>query len=77
MTAERFVLDAVVRSVINERAFRAELGNGHEMVAFRGSAEGPAPRRKPGDVVRVEMSPCDMSKGRMLDEDSEDCHESA
>jgi translation initiation factor IF-1 len=77
VSPERFVLDAVVRSVINEKAFRAELGNGHEIVAFRGCAGGPAPRRKPGDRVQVEMSPCDMSKGRILEKDSEDCHESA
>ncbi len=59
-------LDAVIVSVLSEKAFRAQLANGHELAAFV-----PAdPRRlgmKPavGDRVTVRMSPFDMSKGEI------------
>jgi translation initiation factor IF-1 len=59
-------LDAKVVGVIGTSAFRAELANGHRIVAF---AEGADKRKTakvgPGDVVTVEMSPFDMSRGRI------------
>lgn len=59
-------LDARVVGVIGNSAFRAELANGHRIVAF---AAGPDKEETatlgPGDVVRVEMSPYDMSRGRI------------
>ena len=62
---ERFLLDATIVGVISNRAFRASLANGHEFVAFRGATEAAAGLAA-GDRVRVEMSPCDMSKGRII-----------
>ena len=62
---ERFLLDATIVGVISDRAFRASLANGHEFVAFRGATEAAAGLAA-GDRVRVEMSPCDMSKGRII-----------
>ncbi len=73
---ERFLLDAVVSAAINSRAFRARLGNGHEFVAFRGAEEAADPLG-PGDRVRVEMSPYDMSKGRIRRRRDGDGHEGA
>ena len=59
-------LDARVLGVIGTSAFRAELANGHRIVAF---AVGPEREKTvglgPGDVVKVEMSPYDMSRGRI------------
>jgi translation initiation factor IF-1 len=59
-------LDARVVGVIGTSAFRAELANGHRIVAF---AVGPDKEKTatlgPGDVVKVEMSPYDMSRGRI------------
>lgn len=59
-------LDARVVGVIGNSAFRAELLNGHRIVAF---AVGPDKEKTatlgPGDVVKVEMSPYDMSRGRI------------
>lgn len=69
--SERFFLDATIRSVINVKAFRAVLDNGHELVAFRGPKDRDAPPLSEGDRVRVEMSPCDMSKGRIVGQVSE------
>ncbi|MDZ4200143.1 MAG: hypothetical protein U1E27_12765 [Kiritimatiellia bacterium] len=66
---ERFVLDASVVSVINNRAFRAELSNGHGFVAFY-AARGlnPVPEEiRTGSRIRAEFSPCDMSKARIVE----------
>lgn len=62
---ETFVLDAVLKDVINQSTFNAVLPNGHGFVAFpRQSDRALALERlKPGSRVRVEMSPFDMSKG--------------
>lgn len=65
---ERFVLDASVTDVINDRAFRAELSNGHSFVAFFAGRGGSVPPGScgAGSRIRVEFSPCDMSKGRIV-----------
>ncbi|OQW97894.1 MAG: hypothetical protein BWK77_00650 [Verrucomicrobia bacterium A1] len=58
------MLDAEVGDVIGCKALRARLRNGHEFVAFfAAGAEARTPM--PGDRITVEMSPCDMSKGRI------------
>lgn len=61
-------LDARVVDVLQGAAFTAELTNGHRIVAYAG------PREKlkfgaclPGDRVIVEMSPYDMSRGRIVE----------
>ncbi len=62
---ENIRLDAVLKSVIDDATFKAELPNGHRIVVFPRRPEREKARKtlKPGDRVRVEMSPCDMSKG--------------
>jgi translation initiation factor IF-1 len=61
-------LDARVRDVIADAVFRAELRNGHQIVAY-----GPRDMKdrigmlQPGDSVTVEMSPFDMSRGRIVE----------
>lgn len=65
---ELFVLDAVLKDVINDCTFTAVLENGHELVAFprRGEKSAVRGRYGPGVRVRVEMSPFDMSKGTFV-----------
>jgi translation initiation factor IF-1 len=59
-------LDARVVGVIGTSAFRAELANGHRIVAFTaGPEKEKAATLGLGDVVKVEMSPYDMSRGRI------------
>ena len=59
-------LDARVVGVIGNSAFRAELANGHRIVAFTvGPDKEKTATLGPGDVVKVEMSPYDMSRGRI------------
>lgn len=64
MDANWFVLDAEVSDVLSYRAFRARLRNGHEFVAFFACSADARPLH-PGDRIKVEMSPCDMAKGRI------------
>ncbi len=67
---ENFALDATLKAVLNNTAFRAELVNGHEFTAYAGrGAELQAAGLQPGARVRVEMSPYDMSRGRIIFED--------
>lgn len=60
-------LDARVQSVIASAVFSAHLSNGHEIVAFAARPDRErAQGLQPGAVVSVEMSPFDMSKGRIV-----------
>ena len=68
--SENFTLDARLKAVINNTAFRAELANGHEFTAFAGlGAERLAVGLQPGAQVRVELSPYDMGRGRIIFEE--------
>ena len=65
--SELILLDAKVTEVINDRAFRAILGNGHDIVAHLPSGQ-PATQiaLRVGDAVKVRMSPFDMSRGEVI-----------
>lgn len=63
---ETNLLDARLLDVIDKHAFDAELRNGHRFVAFLGRDEGGCRLPKVGEQVTVEMSPYDMSKGRLV-----------
>ena len=62
-------LDAKVVGVIDTRAFRARLGNGHEFTAFVPRERAPESERTilPGVRVSVCLSPFDMSRGEILE----------
>ena len=62
------LLDARLTHQLSVHAFRAELSNGHGLVAYmRGPSADPVPQV--GAVVKVSMSPFDMSTGRMIFEE--------
>ena len=63
---ETILLDARLLDVIDKHAFDAELPNGHRFVAFLGRDEEGCQLPQVGDQVAVEMSPYDMSKGRLV-----------
>ena len=63
---ELILLDACLVSVIDENAFGAELRNGHEIVAYLARDDFGTEGLEIGDSVQVEMSPFDMSKGRLV-----------
>lgn len=64
-------LDARIVAVLHTRAFRAQLDNGHEIIAYRRSVGGSRAAAKPGDRVRVRISPFDFSVGEILDKETE------
>ena len=61
---ELIFLDAKIADMIQDRAFRAVLFNGHGLVAWT-PAESPVVCRV-GDVVNVQLSPYDMSTGQIV-----------
>ena len=60
-------LDARLLDVIDHAVFRAELANGHRIVAVaRGRGGRPTGKGNVNDMGTVEMSPFDMSQGRVV-----------
>jgi translation initiation factor IF-1 len=59
-------LDGVIREALSNAMFRVELENGHEIVAhISGKMRMHYIKILPGDRVKLEMSPYDLSKGRI------------
>ncbi len=57
---------AVVEVLANNR-YRVELGNGHRLLAFVGrKAALGFTQPAVGDKVQLELSPCDLSAGRII-----------
>jgi translation initiation factor IF-1 len=64
---EPIVLDGVVVQALANARFRVELENGHEVLAHvSGKMRKYFIRILPGDAVRVEMSPYDLTQGRIV-----------
>lgn len=63
---ETILLDARLEAVIDSHAFRAVLGNGHRFAAYIEARNREEERPGTGDFVKVEMSPYDMSAGRII-----------
>ncbi len=60
------VQDGVVNESLPNAMFKVELENGHQVMAhISGKMRMYYIRILPGDKVRVEMSPYDLSKGRI------------
>lgn len=59
--------DGVIVEALSNAMFRVELENGHEITAhLSGKMRLHYIRILPGDKVKVEMSPYDLSKGRIV-----------
>jgi translation initiation factor IF-1 len=60
-------VEATVKDALPNAMFRVELENGHEVIAHvSGKMRMHFIRILPGDKVTVEMSPYDLSKGRIV-----------
>lgn len=60
------VLEGTVAETLPSTTFRVELENGHEVLAhISGKMRVHYIRLLPGDKVLVELSPYDLSKGRI------------
>ena len=58
--------DGTIVEALSNAMFRVELDNGHVIIAhISGKMRMHYIRILPGDKVRVEMSPYDLSKGRI------------
>lgn len=60
-------VEGAVIEVLPNRTYRVELVNGHRLLAFvTGKARLSFDRLAPGDKVRLELSPYDLSAGRII-----------
>jgi translation initiation factor IF-1 len=58
--------DGVISEALPSAMFRVELSNGHEIIAhISGKMRMNYIKILPGDRVKLEMSPYDLSKGRI------------
>lgn len=58
--------DGTITEALSNATFRVELENGHEIIAhISGKMRMNYIKILPGDKVRVEMSPYDLTKGRI------------
>lgn len=64
---EKFTLDAEVLEALPNAMFRVKLPNDAQIVAYvSGKMRKHFIRILPGDTVTVELSPYDLSKGRIV-----------
>ncbi len=64
---EAVVLDAVVSKALPNAMFEVELENSHKLVAYAaGRMRRYFIRITPGDRIRVELSPYDLTRGRIV-----------
>ncbi len=59
--------DGTIVEALSNAMFRVELGNGHQVIAhISGKMRMHYIRILPGDKVKLEMSPYDLTKGRIV-----------
>ncbi len=59
--------DGVILEALSNAMFRVELENGHQLIAhISGKMRMNYIKILPGDRVKLEMSPYDLSKGRIV-----------
>ena len=59
--------DGTIVEALSNAMFRVELENGHEIIAhISGKMRMHYIKILPGDKIKVEMSPYDISKGRIV-----------
>ena len=66
MAKELIKLEGVIKETLPSTTFKVELENGHEILAhISGRMRVNYIRLLPGDKVLLEMSPYDLTKGRI------------
>lgn len=64
---ESIELDGVIKECFPNTTFRVECENGHELLAYlAGKMRKYYIRVLPGDYVRVQVSPYDLTRGRIV-----------
>jgi translation initiation factor IF-1 len=60
-------VEGLVVQVLTNKTYRVELANGHRLLGFvAGRARLNLPRIEVGNKVKLEVSPCDLSEGRIV-----------
>lgn len=68
MSDIRIQAPVVIREVLSERTYTAELPNGKQILAFVQPLDG-VPQLNPGDHYTVLLSLCNFDQGRLVPED--------
>ena len=64
---DAFEVEGVVVETLANRTFRVELANGHRLLGFvTGRQRSEAGEWRAGQRVRLEVSPYDLSEGRII-----------
>ncbi|MDX1903940.1 MAG: translation initiation factor IF-1 [Thermonemataceae bacterium] len=59
--------DGIIKEALSNAMFRVQLQNGHELIAhISGKMRMNYIKILPGDKVKIEMSPYDLTKGRII-----------
>jgi translation initiation factor IF-1 len=64
---DAFKVEGVVLEALANKTYRVELANGHRLLAFiAGKAKASGFHFAPGERVNLQLSPYDLSEGRIL-----------
>ena len=61
-----FKVEGVVIETMPNRLYRVELSNGHKVLAYATGKAKESFAAKVGDKVKLQMSPYDLSEGRII-----------
>ena len=61
-----FKVEGIVIETMPNRLFRVELSNGHKVLAYATGRAKESFAAKVGDKVKLQMSPYDLSEGRII-----------
>ena len=62
-----FKVEGVVVETLSNKTYRVQLPNGHKVLAFvAGKARHDFAGLQPGEKVKLQMSPYDLSEGRIV-----------
>jgi translation initiation factor IF-1 len=62
-----FQVEGVIIEALPNQTYRAELSNGHQVLAFvAGKAKSSVAGLAPGHKVLLQLSPYDLSRGRIV-----------
>jgi len=68
-----FRVEGRVIEVLSSRTWRVELANGHRLLGFaQGRTLEKVAGLKPGDTVELQLTPFDLSTGRLLEVKKDD-----
>jgi translation initiation factor IF-1 len=64
--ASAFRVEGLIIAALSNQTYQVELANGHRLLGFvAGKARGVV-RYRAGEAVKLELSPCDLSTGRIV-----------